>query len=110
MTILNGYRLMWMMVMFDLPVHTAIQRKSATAFRGALLDDGFEMVQLSVYARFCSSKEQTDTHVKRIEAELPEGGKVDILFFTDKQYERMVSYTAGSRQASRKNPDQLAIF
>lgn len=31
---------MWMMVMFDLPVTTDAERKAATAFRGALLDDG----------------------------------------------------------------------
>ncbi len=110
MTILTGYRLMWMMVMFDLPVTTAAQRKAATAFRGKLLDDGFEMAQFSVYTRLCSGKEQADTHVRRVEREIPEGGKVDILFFTDKQFERMISFTSGRRRGRRKNPDQLALF
>jgi len=96
--------------MFDLPVGTPVQRKAATAFRGSLLDDGFEMVQFSVYTRLCSSREQANTHVRRVENELPEGGKVDILFFTDKQYERMMSYTSGKRQSARKNPDQLVMF
>ncbi len=110
MTILTGYRLMWMMVMFDLPVTTASQRKAATVFRGKLLDDGFEMAQFSVYTRLCSGKEQADTHVRRVETEVPEGGKVDILFFTDKQFERMISFTSGRRRGRRKNPDQLALF
>lgn len=96
--------------MFDLPVATPFQRKAATDFRGALLDDGFEMVQFSVYARFCSGREQAETHVNRIERALPEGGKVDLLFFTDKQYEKMLTYTSGKRQSGRKNPDQLAMF
>jgi len=110
MTILTGYRLMWLMVMFDLPVTTDVSRKAAAAFRGSLLDDGFEMAQYSVYTRLCSGKEQADTHVRRIEAEVPEGGKVDILFFTDKQFERMISFTSGKRRGARKNPDQLAMF
>lgn len=110
MRILTGYRLMWMMVMFDLPVTGEHERKAASAFRGALLDDGFEMAQFSVYTRMCSGKEQATTHVKRIEAAVPEGGKVDILFFTDKQYERMISFTTGRRRGPRKNPDQLAMF
>jgi len=101
---------MWMMVMFDLPVTSEPERKAATAFRGALLDDGFEMTQFSIYTRLCSGMEQADTHVRRVEAEVPEGGKVDILFFTDKQFERMISFTSGKRRGPRKNPDQLAMF
>jgi len=110
MTILTGYRLMWMMVMFDLPVTTDLQRKAATGFREKLLDDGFEMAQFSVYTRLCSGKEQADTHVRRVEGEVPEGGKVDILFFTDKQFERMISFTSGKRRGPRKNPDQLVML
>ena len=55
---LSGYRLMWMMVLFDLPVLTKRERKDASDFRKFLLDQGFEMCQLSVYMRFCAGKEQ----------------------------------------------------
>ena len=110
MSILTGYRLMWMMVMFDLPVSSDIERKSATAFRESLLDDGFEMAQFSVYTRLCSGVEQADTHLRRVEKCVPEGGKIDVLFFTDKQYEKMVSFTSGKRRGPRRNPDQLAMF
>jgi CRISPR-associated protein Cas2 len=101
---------MWMMVLFDLPVGTESQRKTASAFRGALLDDGFEMAQFSVYTRLCAGSEQAETHMRRIEKIVPEGGKVDVLFFTDKQYEKMVSFSSGRRRGPRKNPDQLAMF
>lgn len=110
MSILTGYRLMWMMVMFDLPVSSDTERKAATAFREALLDDGFEMAQFSIYTRLCSGGEQAETHLHRLEKSVPEGGKIDVLFFTDKQYEKMISYTSGKRRGPRKNPDQLAMF
>lgn len=96
--------------MFDLPVVEKPERKAATDFRKALLDMGFEMAQFSVYMRFCSSQAQIDTYCKRIEAALPEGGKVNILTFTDKQYERIVSYFGKAKQPAKKSPDQFDLF
>lgn len=49
---LSGYRLMWIFVMFDLPVGSKKETREATKFREYLLDEGFEMSQFSVYARF----------------------------------------------------------
>jgi CRISPR-associated protein Cas2 len=107
---LSGYRLMWMMVLFDLPVGTKKERKAATRFRNDLLDEGFEMSQLSVYLRFCSGKEQAETLTRRIEKRVPGTGKVHILYFTDKQYENVVCFDGRTRQAARKNPEQYALF
>lgn len=108
--ILSGYRLMWLFVMFDLPVVTKSERKSATRFRKHLLDLGFEMTQYSVYMRLLSGKERVQTVMRQVEAELPESGVVKMLTITDKQFETMVTYHGSARQARRKNPDQLALF
>jgi len=107
---LTGYRLMWMVVMFDLPVVEKAERKAATDFRNALLDMGFEMSQFSVYMRFCTGAAQVDTYCKRVEAALPKGGKVNILQFTDKQYERIVSFHGQAKQPAQKAPDQFDLF
>lgn len=107
---LSGYRLMWMAVMFDLPVVRQDERKAATDFRNALLDMGFQMAQFSVYMRFCTSQTQIETLCQRIEAALPAGGKVNILMFTDKQYERIISYNGKIRQAPNQTPDQFDLF
>lgn len=107
---LSGYRLMWMVVMFDLPVVEKTERKAATDFRNTLLDLGFDMSQFSVYMRFCTSTAQMDTYCKRVEAALPQGGKVNILQFTDKQYERIVSFHGKAKQPAKKTPDQFDLF
>lgn len=107
---LSGYRLMWMIVMFDLPVVEKAERKAAAVFRNALLDLGFEMSQFSVYMRFCTSNTQVDTYCKRVEGALPEGGKVNILQFTDRQYERIIAFRGKSQQAAKKSPDQFDLF
>lgn len=59
---LSSYRIMWMIVMFDLPVVEKAERRAATEFRNSLLDLGFEMSQFSVYMRFCTSAAQVDTY------------------------------------------------
>ena len=108
--VLSGYRLMWVMVMFDLPVDTKERSRAATKFREFLLDEGFEMTQFSIYLRFCSGKEQFDAYAGRIERNLPEQGKVHVLAITDKQYENIRRYSGRSRRKGARNPDQLALF
>ncbi|ETI63966.1 CRISPR-associated protein Cas2 [Sphingobium sp. C100] len=109
-TQLSGYRLMWIFVMFDLPVGTKEQSRAATKFREFLLDEGFEKSQFSVYARFCNGKEQFETYMRRVERHLPDRGDIHILSFTDRQYENIVRFSGQSRRRQRKNPDQLALF
>lgn len=107
---LSGYRLMWILVMFDLPTDTKQQRKEATKFRDFLLDDGFERSQFSVYARFLNGKEAFASRVARIERHLPESGDVQILNFTDRQYRDVVHFSDQGRRMARKNPQQLVMF
>jgi CRISPR-associated protein Cas2 len=108
--VLSGYRLMWILVMFDLPVVRKDERKAASAFRKRLLDLGFEMTQFSVYMRYCTSHSEIDTFTKKVEIALPPGGKVNILTFTDKQYERIVTYYGRRKQPKKRAPAQLALF
>jgi len=85
----NAYRIMWVLVFFDLPTETARQRKAATRFRKELIDDGFSMFQFSIYLRHCPSKENAEVHIKRTKWNLPKHGKVGILCVTDKQFGNM---------------------
>ena len=101
---------MWMLVTFDLPVDTKMQRAAATKFRQSLLDIGFEMSQFSNYLRFCNGKEQFETYVRHIERALPAWGNIYIFSFTDKQYENIIRFSDRGRQKQRKNPEQLALF
>lgn len=101
---------MWMLVTFDLPVDTRKHRRQATKFRQFLLDQGFEMSQLSNYLRLVNGQEQFSTYARRIEANLPERGDVFIFQFTDRQYENIVRFSDQSRRARKKNPEQIALF
>ena len=101
---------MWMIVLFDLPVGTKKERKAATKFRKHLLDLGFEMSQFSVYMRFCAGKEQAETYTRYVEKNVPETGKVHIVYITDKQYENIACFDGRKRERARKNPEQYVLF
>jgi CRISPR-associated protein Cas2 len=107
---LSAYRLMWMMVLFDLPVVTKPERKAATKFRNFLLDQGFEMAQYSVYMRFCAGKEQAETYTKRVERNVPRTGKVYVVYLTDRQYETIITFDGRTKEPPKKNPEQYLLF
>ena len=107
---LSRYRIVWLIVLFDLPVATKPQRSAATRFRHDLLDEGFEMSQYSVYLRYCAGKEQADALARRIELVMPKEGKVHMIQITDKQYENIRTFRGRKREPSPRNPDQLVMF
>jgi CRISPR-associated protein Cas2 len=107
---LSAYRIMWLLVMFDLPVVTKAERSAANRFRLSLLDMGFSKAQLSVYMRFCTSYSQVSTYCQRVELALPEGGQVNILQFTDKQYGRIMSYQGRKAKPEKKAVQQFDLF
>lgn len=109
-TFLSGYRLMWILVMFDLPTDTRPQRKAAGDFRNFLLDEGFERSQFSIYARFINGKEAFESRVRRIERALPSQGDVQVLTLTDRQYRDIVHFSDQGRRSARENPSQLVLF
>jgi CRISPR-associated protein Cas2 len=107
---LSGYRIMWMLVMFDLPVGTDAERKAATRFRTYLLDEGFEMAQFSVYMRCCGGREVVEAITGRIRTQVPPSGLVTVLPFTDRQYANMSCFTGRKPASKPGKPEQFSLF
>jgi len=57
---------MRMLVFFDLPVVTKSERRAYTVFRRFLLNDGYDMIQFSVYGRILNGGDAADKHMKRL--------------------------------------------
>lgn len=107
---LNEYRIMWVMVFFDLPVETKKDRKNYATFRKSMLKDGFTMFQFSAYLRHCASRENSEVHVKRVQGNLPPRGHVGILTITDKQFGMMKIYYGPDEKEKPPIPQQLELF
>lgn len=106
----NAYRVMWILVLFDLPTSTKKERRVAAVFRKKLLEDGFTMFQFSIYFRHCPSKENAQVHTKRVKSRLPRYGEVAILQITDKQFERMEIFREQKEKKHPNVPQQLQLF
>jgi len=107
---LNQYRIMWVMVFFDLPTETKRDRREASLFRKKLIKDGFAMLQFSIYMRHCPSRENAAVHIKRTKAYLPPNGHVVIMQITDKQFSMIEIFYQKKEIEKPKMHQQLSLF
>lgn len=101
---------MWVFVFFDLPTETKTDRKNYTRFRKGLKQDGFEMMQFSIYVRHCNSRENAEVHVKRVKSILPPKGEVIVFHLTDKQFGMMEFFKGKKEKPKPDVPQQLELF
>ncbi len=106
------FKMGWLIVTFDLPVGTKVQRKRASNFRGFLIDDGFQMIQFSVYARSCVTFARQQTHIERVRKHLPCEGHVRVLFVTRSQWERsFIIHGSPSKEIPPETiPEQIQLW
>lgn len=106
----SEYRIMWVLVLFDLPTETKKERKAYADFRKKLLNDGFTMFQFSIYLRHCPSAENAEVHIKRVKQNVPEFGQIGILRITDKQFGEMEIFSNKKQQTLNPPVQQLELF
>lgn len=107
---LSGYRGMWLLVMFDLPVDDPKARRNYTRFRTKLVSEGFAMLQYSIYARYCPSEESSQAYRRRVRERIPPEGQVRLLSITDKQFGKMEVFLSRRRRHAEKKPEQLLLL
>lgn len=107
---LNQYRIVWVFIFFDLPTETAKDKRNYTRFRKGLLQDGFAMLQYSIYIRHCNSVENAEVHIRRVKTFLPPDGDVIIFHLTDKQFGMMEFYKGKKPKERPETPQQLTLF
>lgn len=106
----SEYRIMWVLVFFDLPTETKKDRKIYTDFRNKLIKDGFTMFQFSIYLRHCASVENAEVHIKRVKKDLPPKGHIGILCITDKQFGNMELFYGKAEKEIVTPYQQLELF
>ncbi len=106
----SEYRIMWILVLFDLPTDTKKDRKAYADFRKKILKDGFTMFQFSIYMRHCASRENADVHIKRVKSFLPPTGDIGIMCITDKQFGEIEIYHRRKPAKVAQPCQQLELF
>lgn len=103
-------RVMWLLVLFDLPVVTVMQKKRAALFRKNLLKNGFCMLQYSVYKRHFITMKKAEVYIRQIKLWLPSQGHVIIIPIPDKSYAKRVQFYGHDLQKNEVAPSLLTIF
>lgn len=106
----NQYRIMWVIVLFDLPTDTKKDIKQYSIFRKKLIQDGFAMFQFSIYIRNCPSRENAQVHINRVKNFLPPKGQIGILSITDKQFGEMEIFISKKEFDKPSVTQQLQLF
>ena len=101
---------MWLFAMFDLPVETREHRRQAARFRIDLRKRGFQMLQFSVYARYCSGEEVANRYRQLVRSFLPDEGQVRLLAVTELQFGKMQVYYGKTLGGAEPKPKQLLLF
>lgn len=102
---------MRMLVFFDLPVVSKADRHAYTVFRRFLLNDGYDMIQFSVYGRIVNGNDAQHKHAQRLLANLPPEGSVRLLTVTEKQFASMKLLVGLPLfQEKKVSSEQMALF
>ena len=107
---LSEYRIMWVMVLFDLPTTNLKEKRDYILFRKNLVKDGFIMFQYSIYVRHCGSRENAEVHVKRVKSFIPRSGEVCIIVITDKQFGEIEIFSSSEPKKPNTPGVQLELF
>ena len=103
-------KFMRLIVFFDIPTKTKKDRRCAYSFRKFLLNDGYCMLQYSVYVRVCNGMDAVREHEGRLNENLPETGSVRMLVLTDKQYSSMKILVGTTKKEEKGSINLLDII
>ena len=110
---MGACRIMWLMLMFDLPTKTKKQRRKYIWFHKELEKEGYIMIQYSVYIKVFRSTESANLGKKRIKEFVKHNlkdGNIRLLMFTDKQFGAMEVIIGKKPTEEDNEPKQLLLF
>jgi CRISPR-associated protein Cas2 len=90
-----SYEFMRLILLFDLPMITKSEKRIYTKFRKNLIQNGYIMMQFSVYSKIFNNREAADNHTKQLKRFLPTKGQIRIMLVTENQYAKIQIIVGG---------------
>ena len=101
---------MRLMIFFDLPVDTALNRREYAKFRKFLINEGFIMIQESVYAKLALNNSIVNSIKEKVYKNKPPKGIVQLLVITEKQFSEIEYIVGKSKNNIFDNTERLIIL
>lgn len=89
------YNFMRLILFFDLPMTTDLEKKTYTHFRKYLIKNGYLMMQFSVYCKIFPNREAAINHINVLRKNVPKQGQIRIMVVTEKQYSKIEIIVGG---------------
>ena len=107
----NGWRVMWVIAVYDCPMTTAEERHDYAQFRKSLLRQNFIQLQYSLYVRHFPSMATAEACISRLKQGIPDGAQLAFFLVTDKQYAMTREFFGHERARFRPGePEQIELF
>lgn len=100
---------MRILVFFDLPITTLENRKAYSRFRKFLIQNGFMMLQESVYCKLALNAVAAEAVINNVKLNVPKEGLVELLTVTERQFSRM-EILIGEAHNEVLNSDERLVF
>lgn len=97
------FRIMRLIVMFDLPMESSADKRNYRKFRRFLIVNGYSMMQYSVYAKIILNHSVLKYQKEKLRRYVPPKGYVDLLVVTEKQYAAMESIVGEGKRSNQEN-------
>ena len=97
-------------IFFDLPNIYAKDKKNYLKFRKYLLNEGFIMMQESVYSKLVLITQQATLLIERVRKNVPLKGLVQSLTITEKQYSQIEYIVGESNTKIINSEDRLIVL
>ena len=88
---------MRVMVFFDLPTLTSLDKKNYSLFRKFLINEGFIMMQESVYSKIALNATISSLIQDKVRKNKPPKGLIQMLVITENQYSK-IEFVIGQGQ------------
>ena len=105
-----SFRYMRILVFFDLPMETAKDKRMYSKFRKFLVNEGFIMMQKSVYTKLALNNSIVNSIKDKININKPSKGIVQLLVITEKQFSG-IEYITGKKDSNvLDNTERMIIL
>ena len=105
------YKQVRVLILYDLSMSEAEDRKEYSKFRKDILKLGCYLVQFSVYAKVIKNEVYYKSFIDKLKKILPEKGEVRVIKLTEKQYEDMIFLNGTANNFEKKiSNNHLVVF
>ena len=105
-----SYRYMRVIVFFDLPSVTIVDKKEYLKFRKLLIKEGFIMMQESVYCKIALNNTVASLIKNKLRKLKPKEGLIQILTITEKQFASIEFLCGEAQKTVIDSEERLLIF